>query len=66
MARHYLWGIVNAIMHRVTNATSESINAAIQKIKAMACGHRNRARFGTTLLFHRAGLSMLPTGVGAG
>jgi len=65
MVRQYLWGIINAIMHRVTNATAESINAAIQKIKAMACGYRNRARFRTAILFHRAGLSMLPTGVGA-
>ena len=65
MVRHYLWGIVNAIMHRVTNATAESINAAIRKIGAMACGYRNRARFRTAILFHRAGLSMLPAGVAA-
>jgi transposase len=66
MVRQYLWGIINAIMHRVTNATAESINATIQKIKAMACGYRNRARFRTAILFHRGGLSMLPTGVCAG
>ena len=29
----------------------------------MACGYRNRARFRTAILFHRAGLSMLPAGV---
>jgi transposase len=37
MVRNYLWGILNAIMLRVTNALAESINATIQKIKARAC-----------------------------
>lgn len=60
MVRRYLWGIINAIMHRVTNAMAESINAKIQKIKAMACGFRNRARFRTAILFHKGNLSMLP------
>ncbi len=45
MVRRYLWGI---------------INARIQKIKAMACGFRNRARFRTAIPFHTGGLSMLP------
>jgi transposase len=62
MVRRYLWGILNAIMHRVTNAIAESINATIQKIKARACGFRNRARFKTAILFHEGGLSMLPNG----
>lgn len=61
MVRDYLWGILNAIMHRVTNAIAESINATIQKIKARACGFRNRARFRTAILFHKGGLSLLPS-----
>ena len=61
MVRRYLWGIINAIILRVTNASAESINAKIQKIKAMACGFRNRARFRTAILFHKGGLSLLPT-----
>lgn len=60
MVRRYLWGIINAIILAVTNATAESINAKIQRIKAMACGFRNRARFRTAILFHKGGLSMLP------
>jgi transposase len=60
MVRRYLRGIINAIIHGVTNAAAESINAKIQKIKAMACGFRNRARFRTAILFHTGGLSMLP------
>jgi transposase len=63
MVRYYLWGILNAIMRRVTNAIAESINATIQKIKARACGFRNRARFRTAILFHKGGLSLLPSGV---
>ena len=61
MVRRYLWGIINAIILRGTNASAESINAKIQKIKAMACGFRNRARFRTDILFHKGGLSLLPT-----
>lgn len=60
MVRSYLWGIINSILLRVTNATAESINAKIQKIKAMACGFRNRARFRTAIMFHKGSLSMLP------
>jgi transposase len=62
MVRNYLWGILNAIMLKVTNAIAESINATIQKIKARACGFRNRVRFRTAILFHKGGLSMLPSG----
>jgi transposase len=61
MVRRYLWGIINAIMLRVTNASAESINAKIQRIKAMACGFRNRDRFRTAILFHTGGLKLLPT-----
>jgi Transposase and inactivated derivatives len=60
MVKANLWGILNAIVQRATNAMSESINAGIQKIKAQACGFRNRARFRIAILFHRGGLSMLP------
>jgi transposase len=63
MVRKYLWGILNAIMLKVTNAIAESINATIQKIKARACGFRNRTRFRLAILFHKGGLSMLPSGL---
>jgi len=62
MVKRFLWGIINAIMNRVTNSIAESINATIQKIKARACGFRNRDRFRIAILFHRGGLSMLPSG----
>lgn len=41
----HLWGIVNAIVLGVTNATAESVNSRIQWIKKQACGFRNRERF---------------------
>jgi transposase len=59
----HLWGILNAIQLKATNAIAESVNATIQKIKARACGFRNRTRFRTAILFHKGGLSLLPTGI---
>jgi transposase len=59
--RSYLWGIVNAAVTGVTNAISESKNTIIQKIKANACGFRNRHRFRNAILFNLGGLDMAPT-----
>lgn len=61
--RQYLWGIVNATRLGATNAKSESANAMIQKLKARACGFRNRSRFKMAILFHLGGLSLLPDGL---
>ncbi len=58
----HLWGILNAIVTSSTNAIAESLNARIQKIKSMACGFRNRARFRRAILFHLGGLDLMPTG----
>lgn len=60
MIRNYLWGIINATVSGVTNAASESKNAVVQKIKARACGFRNRLRFRNAILFHLGGLDMAP------
>ena len=61
MVKSHLWGILNAIIHKATNAIAESFNATIQKIKARACGYRNRSRLRTAILFQLGGLSMLPS-----
>ena len=61
--KRHLWGILNAVVTSSTNAIGESLNARIQKIKAMACGFRNRARFRRAILFHLGGLDLLPSGV---
>src|SRR5690349_591632 len=58
--RGYLWGIVNAIVLKVTNAGAESLNAKIQWIKNQACGFRNRERFRNAIYFHLGGLDLYP------
>jgi transposase len=46
--------------HKITNATSEGLNSKIQKVKAMACGFRNKENFKTAIYFHCGGLSLYP------
>jgi transposase len=58
--RDQLWGIVNAIVLRVTNAGAESLNAKIQGIKKQACGFRNRERFRDAIYFHCGRLDLYP------
>ncbi len=60
MVKNYLWGIINAIIAKVSNAVAESKNARIQRIKKMACGFRNRKRFRMAILFHLGGLDLMP------
>lgn len=60
MIRKYFWGILNAILLKVSNAKSESINAKIQRVKKVACGFRNRERFRMSILFHLGKLDMKP------
>ena len=60
MVRDHLEGIINAIVLNVTNAAAESVNSKIQKVKRMACGFRNRARFRNAIYFHLGGLDLLP------
>jgi len=58
--RSHLWGIINAIVLRVTNAHLEAVNAKIQALKKRACGYRNRERFRNAILFHCGGLDLYP------
>lgn len=58
--RNHLWGIVNAVVHSVSNARLESINARIQRVKKAACGFRNRERFRAAIMFHLGGLDLYP------
>jgi transposase len=60
MVRTHLEGILNAVVLKATNAAAESMNARIQRIKAMACGYRNRERFRNAILFHLGGLDLYP------
>ena len=61
--KEHLWGILNAMRLGVHNGHAESTNARIQRIKARACGFRNRERFRTAIYFHCGGLDLKPEGV---
>ena len=60
MVREHLWGILNAVVLKATNAVSESVNAKIQWIKYTACGFRNRERFRNAIYFHCGDLHLYP------
>lgn len=59
----HLWGILNAAVTQVTNATAESLNAGIQRLKKRACGYRNRKKFRIAIMFHFGKLDLMPEGV---
>lgn len=58
--RNYLYGVLNAVILRVTNAKAEGLNSRIQWIKKMANGFRNRTRFKNAIYFHLGGLELYP------
>lgn len=58
--KRHLEGILTAIVLNASNAHAESINSCIQRIKAMACGFRNRVRFRNAIYFHLGGLNLYP------
>ena len=60
--KQHLWGILNAIVLGVHNGHAESTNSRIQRLKARACGFRNRERFRNAIYFHCGGLDLMPEG----
>jgi len=61
MLKRRLPNILTYLTHRVTNATSESINAKIQWVKYTARGFRNKKNFRTAIYFHCGGLDLAPS-----
>lgn len=61
--KNHLYGVLNAVVHRVTNARAEGLNSGIQRIKAQARGYRNRARFRNAIYFHFGQLDLYPNGI---
>ncbi len=59
MRRHML-GILNAVVHGVTNASAEGINSQVQELKKRAHGYRNRTRFKEAIFFNLGGLDLYP------
>ena len=52
--------IITYLKHRITNATSESLNAKIQWVKYTARGFRNKQNFIKAIYFHCGGLDLAP------
>ena len=60
MLNRRIENIITYLRHRITNASSESINAKIQWVKYTARGFRNRQNFVHAIYFHCGGLDLLP------
>lgn len=61
--KEHLWGILNAIVLKVSNGPAESINSRIKTIKVRCRGFRNKTRFANAIYFHLGGLDLYPEGM---
>lgn len=53
-----LYGILNAMKHRVSNGIAEALNSKIRLLRIKARGYRNRERFKVAVMFHYGKLNM--------
>lgn len=60
MLKRRFENIITYLRHRITNASSESINAKIQWVKYTARGFRNKQNFVHAIYFHCGGLDLAP------
>jgi transposase len=60
MLKRRFANIITHLKHRLTNATSEPINAKIQWVKYTARGFRNKQNFINAIHFHCGGLALAP------
>jgi len=58
--REHLWGILNAVVLKVSNGPAEGLNSRIKSIKVKARGFRNRERFISAIYFHLGDLDLYP------
>jgi len=56
----HLWGILNAIVLKVSNGPAEGINSRIKMIKVRSRGFRNKQRFANAIYFYLGGLDLFP------
>ena len=61
--KEHLWGILNAIVLKVSNGPAEGINSRIKAIKVKSRGFRNKQRFANAIYFHLGGLDLYPEAV---
>ena len=59
----HLWGILNAVVLKVSNGPAEGLNSRIKMLKVRSRGFRNKARFANAIYFHLGGLDLYPEGV---
>jgi transposase len=60
MLKRRFENVITYLRHRITNATSESLNAKIQWVKYTARGFRNKQNFINAIYFHCGGLDLAP------
>jgi len=60
MLKRRFANIITYLKHRITNATSESLNAKIQWVKYTARGYRNKQNFINAIHFHCGGVDLAP------
>ncbi|MFK0531248.1 transposase, partial [Escherichia coli] len=53
-----LYGILNAMRHRVSNGNAEALNSKIRLLRIKARGYRNREHFKLGVMFHYGKLNM--------
>lgn len=61
--KEHLWGILNAVVLKVSNGPAEGLNSRIKMIKVRSRGFRNKARFANAIYFHLGGLDLYPEGI---
>lgn len=61
--KKHLWGILNAIVLKVSNGPAEGLNSRIKAIKVRSRGFRNKQRFANAIYFHLGGLDLYPATV---
>ena len=57
MFDRYFQGILNAILTGSNNARAERINGAIEELKRIVRGYRNKQNFRTAILFFHGDLN---------
>ena len=63
MIKERLWGILNAVVLKVSNGPAEGVNSRIKMIKVRSRGFRNKERFANAIYFHLGGLDLYPDGI---
>ena len=58
--KEHLWGILNAVVLKVSNGPAEGLNSRIKMIKVRSRGFRNKERFANAIYFHLGGLNLYP------